>query len=62
LQQRILEYLKGKSPRTTRQIKKSSDKFKDDSEPQIKEALEELISLNRVKFDADTGGYFTGDL
>lgn len=62
LQQKILEYLKGKSPRTTRQIKKSSDKFKDDSEPQIKEALDELIRLEKVKFDADTGGYFAEDL
>jgi hypothetical protein len=62
LQQIILEYLKGKSPRTTRQIKKSSDKFKDESEPQIKEALDELIRLEKVKFDADTGGYFAEDL
>jgi hypothetical protein len=62
LQQKIWEYLKGKSPRTTRQIKKSSDKFKDDSEPQIKEALDELIRQELVKFDADTGGYFAADL
>lgn len=62
LQQKILEYLKRKSPRTTRQIKKSSDKFKDDSEPQIKEALDELIRQELVKFDADTGGYFAADL
>jgi hypothetical protein len=62
LQQKIWEYLKGKSPRTTRQIKKSSDKFKDDSEPQIKEALDELIRQELVKFDADTGGYFAEDL
>jgi predicted HTH transcriptional regulator len=62
LQQKIWEYLKGKSPRTTRQIKKSSDKFKDDSEPQIKEALEQLQNLGRVKFDEATGGYFAEDL
>ena len=53
LQQKILEYLKGKSPRTTRQIKKSSDKFKDDSEPQIKEALDELIRQELVNFEGD---------
>jgi len=62
LQQKIWEYLKGKSPRTTRQIKKSSDKFKDDSEPQIKEALEQLQNLGRVKFDEATGGYLAEDL
>jgi hypothetical protein len=62
LQHKIWEYLKGKSPRNTRQIKKSSDKFKDDSEPQIKEALDELIRQDLVKFDADTGGYFAEDL
>jgi hypothetical protein len=53
LQQKLLNYLVGKSPKTPRQIKKNSNDFTGYSEAEIRDALAQLVQLEKLLQQGD---------
>lgn len=54
LQHKLLKYLAGKQPKTPRQIKKNSSDFSDYSEAEIRDALAQLVQLEKVLQQGDS--------